>query len=100
MTARGPHSGPQRLRSYKLTPAFVRRVTSEIPPTTETVYADQDVPRHYLRVRPPTQPGRTWPSESRVRYTLPGGRRRWLTVGNPRTMELTALRAAARAALA
>jgi integrase len=98
-TTRGPHSGPL-LRSYKVTQAFVRRIVAEIPPTKETVFADQDLPRHYIRVRPPIQPGRPWPAESRVRYTLPGGHRRWLTVGNPRTMTLPQLREAARAALA
>src|SRR5215472_2668561 len=97
--AHGSHSGSQ-LRSYKLTPAFVRRVVSEIPPTREVSYLDQDIPRHFLRVRPPTQPGKPWPAECRVRYTLPGGRRVWLTTGNPRTMDLPALRKAARAALA
>jgi integrase len=96
---RGLHGGLQ-LRSFKLTSAFLRRIVSEIPPTKDTVYADQDVPRHYIRVRPPTQPGKPWPAESRVRYTVRGGSRRWLTVGNPRTMPLPALREAARAALA
>jgi integrase len=99
MTAHGPQGGPQ-IRSYKLTPAFIRRVVSETPPLKETTYTDHALPRHYLRVRPPTQPGKLWPAESRVRYTLPGGRRAWLTVGNPRTMTLPALREAARAALA
>ena len=98
-TARGSHSGSQELRSYKLTPAFVRRVVSEIRPTKEVSYADQDVPRHYLRVRPGPA-GKPWPAECRIRYTLPGGRRVWLTTGNPRTMPLPALRDAARAALA
>jgi hypothetical protein len=88
------------LRSYKVTQAFIRRIVSEIPPAKDAVYADQDVPRHYIRVRPPTQPGKPWPAESRIRYTLPGGRRRWLTTGNPRTMTLPQLRGAARAALA
>jgi integrase len=41
-----------------------------------------------------------WPAECRVRYTLPGGGRRWFNIGDPRTMDLPALRAAARAALA
>jgi integrase len=97
--ARGPQGGPQ-IRSYKLTPAFVRRVVSEIPPARETTYADQDVPRHYIRVRPPSQAGKRWPAEARIRYTLPDGRRVWLSTGNPRTMDLSALRVAARAALA
>jgi hypothetical protein len=92
--------GGLQIRSFKLTPAFLRRIVSEIPPTKDAVYADQDIPRHYIRVRPPREPGRPWPAESRIRYTLPGGRRRWLTTGNPRTMDLAALRAAARAALA
>jgi hypothetical protein len=100
-TTRGPQDGTQfRLRSYKLTSVFLRRIVSERPPERETIYADHDVPRHYIRVRPPTKPGALWPAESRVRYTLPGGHRRWLTVGNPRTMSLSALREAARAALA
>jgi integrase len=101
MTApRGPHSGPHKLRSFKLTERFVRRLVEEIVPTRETVYADLDVPRFYLRTRPASQPGRPWSVEARVRYTAPGGRRVWLNVGNPRTMPLPALRAAARAALA
>jgi integrase len=95
----GSQAEPQ-LRSYKLTPAFVRRIATEAPPTKEVVYADQSIPRHSIRVRPPTQPGKPWPVESRIRYTLPGGRRVWLTTGNPRTMSLDALRVAARAALA
>jgi integrase len=95
----GPQGGLQ-LRAFKLTQTFVRRIVSEIPPTKDTVYADQDVPRHYIRVRPPTQHDKPWPAESRIRYTLPGGHRRWLTTGNPRTMDLAALRVAARAALA
>jgi integrase len=98
----GPHSGSQaepRLRSYKLTPGFVRRIATEVPPVKETVYVDQDVPRHYIRCRPASQPGKPWPVESRVRYTV-AGRRVWLTTGNPRTMTLSALREAARAALA
>jgi hypothetical protein len=99
MAARGPQGGPQELRSYKLTPAFVRRVVSEVRPTKETTYADQDVPRHYLRVRPGPA-GKPWPAECRIRYTRPGGSRVWLTTGNPRTMELAALRKAARDALA
>jgi integrase len=100
VAASGHQRGPQATRDYRLTPAFVRRVVSEQPPTRETHYADQDVPRHYLRVRPSSRPGKPWPAECRVRYTLPGGRRVWLTTGNPRTMDLWALRAAARAALA
>jgi integrase len=88
------------LRAYKLTPAFVRRVATEVVPTRGAYYLDQDVPRHYLRVRPPSRPGKPWPAECAVRYTLPDGRRRWLVTGNPRTMDLPALRAAARAALA
>jgi integrase len=99
----GPHSGPQdglRLRSFKLTQAFVRRIATEVPPTKETLYADQDIPRHYIRVRPATQSGKLWPAESRIRYTRCGGGRVWLTTGNPRTMPLPALREAARAALA
>jgi integrase len=100
MAAADGHQGGPQPRSYKLTPAFVRRAVSEIPPEREAHYLDQDLPRHYLRVRPPTRPGKPWPAECRVRYTLPGGRRVWLTTGNPRTMDLPALRAAARAALA
>jgi integrase len=96
---RGPQGGPQNLRTFKLTERFVRRITDEIPPARETAYADQDVPRHYIRVRPPTRAGQPWPAESRIRYTL-GGRRVWLSTGNPRTMSLPALRTAARAALA
>jgi integrase len=96
---RGSQGGSQNLRSYKLTPAFVRRVVSEIRPTKEISYADQDVPRHYLRVRPGPE-GKPWPAECRIRYTLSGSRRVWLTTGNPRTMDLASLRRAARDALA
>jgi integrase len=99
-TPRGPHGGTQKLRAFKLTPAFVRRICTETPPEREIAYADQNLPRHYVRVRPPSRPGQPWPAESRIRYTLPGGRRVWLVTGNPRTMPLPALRAAARAALA
>jgi hypothetical protein len=88
------------LRSYKLTDRFVRRIASEVPPAREIVYSDQMLPRHYVRVRPPSRPGKLWPAESRIRYTLPDGCRRWVTTGNPRTMTLTLLREAARAALA
>jgi integrase len=88
------------LRAYKLTPAFVRRVATEQPPTRPVYYRDQDLPRHYLYVRPPSAPGKPWPADARIRYTLPNGRRRWMVTGNPKTMDLPALRSAARAALA
>jgi integrase len=93
-------SGEPVLRAYKLTPGFVRRVATEQPPARTTYYRDQDIPRHYLYVRPPSAPGKPWPADCRVRYTLPDGRRRWMVTGNPRTMDLHALRTAARAALA
>jgi integrase len=88
------------LRAYKLTPAFVRRVATEQPPARPTYFGDQSLPRHYIYVRPPSRPGGLWPVDSRIRYTLPNGRRRWMVVGDPRTMSLDALRTAARAALA
>jgi integrase len=88
------------LRAYKLTPSFVRRVATEQPPTHPAYYRDQDLPRHYIVVRPASAPGKPWPADARIRYTLRSGRRRWLVTGNPRTMDLPALRAAARAALA
>jgi integrase len=75
-------------------------VTEERPPVHATYYRDQDLPRHYIVVRPPSSPGKPWPADARIRYTMPGGRRRWMVTGNPRTMDLPALRAAARAALA
>jgi integrase len=78
----------------------VRRVTEERSPTSAAYYRDQDLPRHYIVVRPPSAPGKPWPADARIRYTLPGGRRRWMVTGNPRTMDLPALRTAARAALA
>jgi integrase len=87
-------------RAYKLTPAFVRRVATEQPPHRPVYYRDQDLPRHYLYVRPPSAPGKPWPVDARIRYTLPDGRRKWMVTGNPRTMDLAALRVAARAALA
>jgi integrase len=93
-------SGEPALRAYKLTPAFVRRAVTEQPPVRATYYRDQDIPRHYLYVRPPSVPGKPWPADTRIRYALPNGRRRWLVTGNPRTMDLAALRVAARAALA
>jgi hypothetical protein len=81
-----PQGSPQ-VRSFKLTPAFVRRVVHEQAPNRETVYGDQALPRFCIRVRPPTQPGKLWPAEARIRYTV-GGRRRWMTIGNVRTMDL------------
>jgi integrase len=72
----------------------------ERPPGAPAWFRDQDIPRHYLYVRPPGAPGQPWPADCRVRFTLPDGRRRWMVTGNPRTMDLPALRAAARAVLA
>jgi integrase len=94
----GPQGSPQ-LRSFKITAAFIRRVVHEQPPVRETLYGDQSLPRFCIRVRPPTRPGAPWPAEARIRFTV-GGRRRWMTIGNVRTMDLAALRDAARAALA
>jgi integrase len=63
-------------------------------------FGDQNLPRFCIYVRPPSTPGRPWPVDARIRYTLPDGRRRTMVVGNPRTMDLGVLRDAARAALA
>ena len=72
----------------------------EVPPVRDTTYADQDLPRHFLRVRPAARPGETWLALYGVGYTLPDGRKAKLKTGNPRTMDLKAARAAARLALA
>jgi integrase len=78
----------------------VRRVATELAPVRTAYYRDQHLSRHYIVVRPPSAPGKPWPVDARIRYTLPNGHRRWLVTGNPRTMDLAALRSAARAALA
>jgi hypothetical protein len=72
----------------------------DVPPERDTTYADQDLPRHFLRVRPPARPGASWLALYGIRFTLPDGRKTKLKTGNPRTMDLDAARAAARLALA
>ncbi len=80
----------------KLTSALVRKTTETEPPTRDTSYFDTEVPRMALRVKPP-RPGSTrWSAWFFIRYTAPGGGERRMKVGDPRTMELTDARAAAK----
>ena len=80
----------------KLTVAFVRLHTEALPPARATAWFDTALPRFYLRVKPPAKPGQPWPATYFVKYVAPDGRRRAIKVGNPRTMDLDAARAAAR----
>jgi integrase len=88
------------MKAYKLTPATVRRLVSEVPPEREATFADAALPRHFLRVRPPASPGQAWMAQTIIRYRLPGRPERKLKTGNPRTMSWEACQAAARLALA
>jgi integrase len=84
----------------KLLAEAVRVLTKQVPPTRETTIFDIALPRFALRVRPPTAPGRPWPSLYFIRYVGPDGRERKLKIGSPATMDLDAARKAARETLA
>jgi integrase len=83
----------------KLTPTLVQKLTEKDPPTKDTHYFDVQLPRFYLRVKPPRVEGLPWASAYFVRYTIAGEDRR-MKVGNPNTMDLDQARAAAKEKLA
>ena len=83
----------------KLTAAFVREVTEEEPPAKATAYFDTEVRRFYLEVRPAARPGEPAAATYFVKYVAPGGGRRAIKVGSPRTMDLDEARVAARKVL-
>jgi integrase len=71
----------------KLTAAMVRMLSQETPPVREIVYFDVRLPRFALRVRPPSKPGRPWPSHWLVYYSI-GHRDQKIALGSPATMDL------------
>ena len=88
------------MRDHKLTQGFINRIIQGDLAVPDTTIADQDLPRHCLRVCPSNRPGDPPAATFGVRVVLPNGRRAKIKVGDARSMTLLQARAAARLLLA